>query len=363
MEEVPIKSKSRTKYLLITLIVLGFITTFVSGYFLSKLLASEQNVITSGAKPNITKRMPLPPDNINPSITNTPEIPQDSTKFSPGAHYFDDTIMVVTKDEPRLNLVATVSRSQQDSGYAQSSRVSYFDGSKWTRTSASNKTGDSSIVSNNLVNNWATIIDPTRVLKQTVQGKITINNTAVFFSTGDLKNEISMRSLPGYTKFISYGVGTLTVNGVTRSAYVSYTRIYSLNASDIQFYDQPLGLTTDYIAFWDKKDNFYHVDRTSVDKPTSKYQTHEIGVMDDLNGTVSKAFNVTINRDSATPPLQYSVSILGSINAKLNFKRVNEINKAPNGPYTWYMGGIEGTVTTASGEVLDGVGLVEYIKD
>ncbi len=364
MEEIQVKSKGKTKYLLLALVVIGFVTTFASGYFLSKLLSSERNITTGTAKPFI-REMPVPPNETPvPTEARMPEIPQDSTKFTPGAHYFDDTIMVVTKDTPRLNLIASVARTEkQEGGFAQSSRASYFDGSKWTRTSVGNNAPDSAIVSNNLVNNWATTIDPSRVLKQTAQGKITINNTPVFFSTGDLKNEISMRSLPGYTKFISYGSGTLTVNGVTHNAYIAYTRIYSLNASDIQFYNEPFGLTTDYIAFWDSEDNFYHIDKTSVDKPTTKYQTHEIGVFEDKDGAVKKSFAVEIDRDSQTPPTKYTASILGSINAKLNFTRINEVNKSPNGPYKWYLGGIEGTVTNSNGETLNGVGIVEYIHN
>jgi hypothetical protein len=364
VEEVQLKSKSKTKYILVILIVVGFISTFTSGYLLSKLLSSERNATTGITNTNI-KGIPLPPNETPvPTSARMPEIPQDSTKFLPGAHYFDDTIMIVTKDTPRINLISSVTRIEQEAGdFAQSSRASYFDGTKWTRTTASNKAPDSAIVSNNLVNNWATTIDPSRVLKQTAQGKITINNTPIFFSTGDLKNEISMRSLPGYTKFISYGLGTLTVNGVTHNAYIAYTRIYSLNASDIQFYNEPFGLTTDYIAFWDSEDNFYHIDKTSVDKPTTKYQTHEIGVFEEKDGAVSKSFTVEIDRDSQIPPTKYTASILGSINAKLNFTRINEVNKAPNGPYKWYLGGIEGTVTNSVGEILNGVGIVEYIHN
>ena len=363
MEEVQLKSKSKTKYILVILIVVGFLTAFFSGYFLSRMLATEKNATTTSIKKG-NKEISAPQD--KPEIVNEkiPEIPQDSTKFLPGAHYFDDTIMIVTKDTPRINLISSVTRIEQEEGdFAQSTRASYFDGSKWTRTTASNKAPDSAIVSNNLVNNWATTIDPSRVLRQTAQGKITINSTPIFFSTGDLKNEISMRSLPGYTKFISYGSGTITVNGVARNAYVAYTRIYSLNASDIQFYNEPFGLTTDYIAFWDSNDNFYHIDKTSVDRPTPKYQTHEIGVFEDKDGAVRKAFAVRIDRDSEVPPTKYAASILGSINARLNFTRINEVNKAPNGSYKWYLGGIEGTVTNSNGETLNGVGIVEYIHN
>lgn len=354
-------SKHIPKVLIILLVVIGFITTFASGYFLSHLFATEQNV-TTGTKPP-AKNIPYVKDATPYPTSNNPQVEQDSTKFLPGKHYFDDTIMIVTKDKPQINVVATVTRAEQDNNYAQSMRVSYYDGTNWTRQSASKTSTDSTIISNNLVKSWNTTIDPSRVLKQTAQGEITINNSSLVFSTGVLQNEIAIRSLPGYTKFLSNGTGTLTVNGVSHQAYILYTRIYSLNAAEIQFYNQPFGVTTDYIAFWDTQGNFYHVDATSVDKPTPTYQTHQLGIMEDTNGAVEKTFSVTVNRDSKNPPEQYTATLNSPIGATLKFNRVNGINKAPNGSFTWYMGNIEGTVQRQNGQTLDGIGLVEYIHN
>lgn len=356
-----ISSKHLSKIFIILIIVIGFITTFVSGYFVSRLLATEQNITTG--KNTQTKNIPYISNITSNPTTNNPQVEQDSTKFLPGKHYFDDTIMIVTKDKPQINVVATVTRAEQDNNYAQSTRVSYYDGSNWTRQSASKISQDSTIVSNNLVKSWNTTIDPSRVLKQTAQGEITINNSSLVFSTGVLQNEIGIRSLPGYTKFMSNGTGTLTVNGVAHQVYVLYTRIYSLNAAEIQFYNQPFGVTTDYIAFWDTQGNFYHVDATSVDKPTPTYQTHQLGIMEDTNGAVEKTFSVTVNRDSKNPPEKYTASLNNPIGATLNFNRVNGINKAPDGSFTWYMGNIEGTVQRPNSESLSGIGLVEYIHN
>lgn len=349
------------KIFIIIVIVIGFITTFASGYFLSHLLTTEQNV-TTGATPQ-TKNIPYVKDATPYPTSDNPQVAQDSTKFLPGKHYFDDTIMIVTKDKPQINVVATVTRAEQDNDYAQSTRVSYYDGGNWTRQSASKTSQDSTIVSNNLVKSWNTTIDPSRVLKQTAQGEITINNSSLVFSTGVLQNEIGIRSLPGYTKFISNGTGTLTVNGAAHQAYMLYTRIYSLNAAEIQFYNQPFGVTTDYIAFWDTQGNFYHVDATSVDKQTPTYQTHQLGIIEDTDGAVEKTFSVTVNRDSKNPPEQYTASLNSPIGVTLNFNRVNGINKAPNGSFTWYMGNIEGSVQKNNGESLQGIGLVEYIHN
>lgn len=360
--QVPTASfRHLSKFFILAVVIIGFITTFASGYILSQMISTEKNV-TTATKPQ-AKNIPYVANSTPYPTANNPQVEQDSTKFLPGKHYFDDTIMIVTKDKPQINLVATVTRAEQDKNYAQSTRVSYYDGANWTRQSASKTAQDSTIISNNLVKSWNTTIDPSRVLKQTAQGEITINNSSLVFSTGVLQNEIGIRSLPGYTKFISNGTGTLTVNGVSHQVYILYTRIYSLNASEIQFYNQPFGVTTDYIAFWDSQGNLYHVDATGVDKPTPTYQTHQLGIMEDVIGAVTKTFSVTVNRDSKNPPEKYTVSLNSPIGATLNFNRVNGINKAPNGSFTWYMGNIEGTVKKANGEILNGIGLVEYIHN
>lgn len=354
-------SKHVSKISIAIVLVIGFLTTFASGYFLAQLLATEKNVTTG--QTSQAKITPSPAFVTPYPIINTSQVVQDSTKFLPGKHYFDDTIMVLTKDRPQISLVATVTRAEQESNYAQNTRVSYFDGTNWTRKSDSKTITDSTIVSNNLVKSWNTTIDPSRVLKQTAQGEITINNTSIRFWTSVLQNEIGIRSLPGYTKFMSEGTGTLTINGLEHQAYILYTRIYSLNATEIQFYNQPFGVTTDWIAFWDTQGNFYHVDATGVDKPTQTYQTHQLGIMEDTNGAVTKTFSLSINRDAKNPPTEYSVSMNSSIGATLRFNRIDANNKAPNGSFTWYMGNIEGSVQKNNGESLQGIGIVEYIHN
>src|SRR6266849_4975398 len=102
----PVKSsaKNMSKILIFVAIILGFLTTFVSCFFLSRLLSTEKPTLTS----------------------NNPQIVQDSTKFLPGKYYFDDTIMLITKDKPQITLVATVTRNQGDTDYVQNTRVSYY---------------------------------------------------------------------------------------------------------------------------------------------------------------------------------------------------------------------------------------------
>lgn len=303
------------------------------------------------------------------SITPTPTETGVSTPtgiplhFQPGTFYFDDTIFVITKDKPQINVIATVTRKQLSTAYIQNSRVGYFDGTDWVRKSDDRETPDSTIVGNPLVKRWDIEIDSSRVLKESVQGEILFDAHTLTFSTGTLHNEMIVRSLPGYTKVLSQGSGTLSVNGITRPAHVLYSRIYSLNAKDIQFYNQPLGVTTDWVAFWDTNGNFYHVDTTQVDRPTPIYQTHQLGIMEDTNGAVTKTFTITVSRDTEIPPLQFSVSLHNPISSILNLKRINGVNKAPNSSYIWYLGTIEGTVKASNGESIPGIGLFEYIHD
>lgn len=357
------KRNTVLKFFLILLIILGFVGAFGGGYFLKDLLKKEnvtQNIIQSSPMPSANSQS----NSQKPIIQNEPSIIAETTKFLPGKHYFDDTIMAIAKDKPYYSLVATVTRQQQGSNYAQNSRVSYFDGKSWVRKQDSKTIPDNNIVSNSLIKSWSTSIDQSRVLKETDNGEININNSTISFSSGLLQNEISIRSLPGYTKFISKGDGFLTINGIKYSAYILYTRIYSLNSSDIQFYNQPFGLTTDWLVFWDTDGNMYHVDATNVTNPTLIYQTHKLGVLEDKDGTVFKTFQVTVNRDSLIPPNKYTIGLGSSIDSVLDLNLLDSINKAPNDSYKWYMGHVTGTVQRGEGgQVLNGVGLIEYIHN
>ncbi len=348
----------KTVIVIIALLLCGFVATFISGFYLSDVFSRE--------KPTAVIQ-----NELNPSPTETPteandilEEIQESTNFIPGMNFFDDTIMLVSKQEPHISLIATATRHQNEQGYTQNTRVSYFNGNDWARKLAQNATSDSAIVSNALFKRWEIDINKSRVLKQRVDGEILIGGDALAFSTSELENEIGMRSLPGYTKFMSNGSGTLKVNGNNLAVHVLYTRIYSLNSADIQFYNQPLGLTTDWVAFWDNQGNFYHIDNTQVDRPTPIYESHQIGVLKSADSSVLKSFSLEVQRDGNTPPTDYVVNIHNPIRKKLRFSLKNNINKSSNKSMTWFMGSIAGTVIDeASESTIEGFGLVEYIHN
>ncbi len=346
------KKKTFLKIIILLIIAVGFATSFASGFYLNQLLKSEKNVTTE-------KPMVNPPTTQN----NAPQLEQDSTKFLPGKFYFDDTLIAITKESTPRSIVATATRIQQESDYAQNTRVSYFDGSNWQRKIVSHTNPDSAMVSDKVIKNWQTKIDPSRVLKESSVGEIQMDNTKIIFSTGPLENEISIRSLPGYTKFLSRGEGSLTIDGKEVPAHLLYTHIYSSNAQEIQFYNQPFGLTTDWIAFWDEEGNFYHMDATQVDKPTSTYQTHKLGIFETLQGQVTKTFDLSIERDTNNPPSSYKISLNSPINLSIDLTRTNSLNKAPDNSFTWFSGNVSGSVTKTNGQKINGVGLVEYIHN
>lgn len=321
----------------IILIIIGSVGLFFSGYFTKSLLTVETNIKDTSKKP----------------IDVTHDDDGESTLFLPDKHYFDDTIVLISKNEPHYTLVATANRSENNDGkYVQGTRISFFNGSDWKRIIRSDINSDSGIKSNNFINSWTIDFDKSRVLKQKIDGQLNINETIVEFSTQVMENEIGIRSLPGYTKFMSEGDGTIIINGEPFESYVLYTRIYSSNSSELFKYDGNIGLLTDWVAFWDNEGNFYHIDSTEVKNPIPNYQTHSIGVVKDPIGSILKTFTVGVRKDENNPPLNYEVNLGYPINKVLKFDKYNDINKAPNNSYSWHMGNIKSS---------DGIGLVEYI--
>lgn len=344
--KVPSSPNTPSVWPVITLFTLSVIAAFTGGYFLKSLSSSE--VIN-------------PPPAITPTAEPTEIVqrPGTGTNIQSGKNYYDDTLLAITESSPHKILVATATRHEQDQGVTQGSRVSYLDGGSWTRKTQSETNNDTAINTNNLIVGWDINIDPSKVLKQSVTGKITINQNNILFNTGTLSNNIGIRSLPGYTKFMSNGIGTLTINNNEQRSKILYTRIYSNNSNELQFYDSPFGLTTHWLAFWDQDGNFYHLDSTNVAVPTAKYQSHQLGVKVDNQGRVSKTFQVTIETSNENPPKSYKISFGTPIKQTIELKIGSSNNKAPGNTYSWFMSDVTGTVDGSS----SGYGAVEYIHN
>jgi hypothetical protein len=344
---------------LVLVLILSLISSFATGYFVHGLLTSQT---TKPYLPeNRTNRIPISTSPLTP--TPASEDPQLSTQFLPGKFYFNDTIFVIARNTQRQTLIATAARTEQDSAFEQSSRVSYFDGNAWHRVSTQQSHPDATIVSNKIIRKWELMIDPSRVLKESVQGEMMIDGITASFVSDTFTNEIVMRSLPGYTKLMSVTSGKIRIGTQEIPADILYSRIYSLNAADIQFYNEPLGLTTDWIAFWASDGSFYHVDATKVEKPTSIYQTHQIAVRKDAVGNVNKTFTVTVQRDTNTPPSNYNISLPTPITATIELTNRTSVNKAPNNSFDWYMSTVDGVLTREDGSKISGFGLAEYIHN
>lgn len=347
--------------LVMVVLVFGFISTFLTGAYVTSLFLKEKGMSAKPPVCPVTSCKPV----ILPIISDDSSSAeaQLSTKFILGKHFFVDAFMAVTKSTPHKTIVASDTRNEQDSGFLHNTKVSFFNGTSWSRKSDFKTLPDSTIVSNQYIKSWSIATDETRVLKQSVNGEIALDSNKIVFSTGTLQNEIGMRSMPGYTRFMSQGTGRVWINGVEEEAYVLYNRTYSLNSSDIQFYSQPLGLLTDWIAFWDTENNFYHVDVTNVAKPTAIYQTHQIAILDDNNHGVYKTFSVDIKRDTNNLPSHYTVSLNAPINVILDFDRKDYYNRSVNESLPWIMGNIEGSVTGTNGQKIKGIGILEYINN
>ncbi len=350
-------NKDWTNIVLVVMVLFGFVSAFLGGMVLQRTIISEQRG---------TEIVPPPIVAVTPTIIELPD--GDVSEVQPGTGmlkdkaYFDDTVMLVSEETPRQVLVATVTRSDKGNIWQQTGRVSFFDGEKWTRKTNNGTTESSEIASSSLIKKWKIEIDPSRVLKQSVKGEVTVGTNQIGFETGLMTNEIGMRSLPGYTKFMSNGNGIIIMNGRRIPAKLIYTRIYSMNSVDIQFYSGQFGLMTDWIAFWDNEGNFYHIDKTNVVNPTEIYKTHEIGILEDKNGSVTKTFSVSVTRDNQMPPEKYEVGMATPLGVDLLLVRGGFIDKAPNGSFKWFMGTVEGTVKTKTGE-RTGFGVVEYIQN
>jgi hypothetical protein len=269
---------------------------------------------------------------------------------------------MVAKEAPHEVVVVSASRNEMVKKIVQTTRMSYFDGNKWDRKVAYGLVANAGIVHDSIIKEWTVDIDSTRILKQSSKGKLAFGGTNISFNTGELLNEMGIRSLPGYTKFISAGEGTFSIDGKSKPAYVLYERIYSLNDSEIQFYDTPLGVTTYWLAFWDEEGNFYHLDRSDVTRPTRVYESHKFGVVKKPDGSVTKTFDVIGSRNDEINPTVFNFKINAPVNAQINTNVTSSLDKKTAREVIWRMNSVTGSVKK-DGKDIKGIGLVEIVKD
>ncbi len=345
-----IERPTNKKYIFIGIILffLSIISTFVGGLYFGKLIS----INNQSFKPIISPTSIPKPITITQTNSFIEEKPENNSLYIKNKQYFEDTLIAITNSTPNKIIVATITRQEVDSGSNQNTRVSYFDGKNWIRKTTYKHYDTAAIYTNNIINKWNINIDESRVLKQNVVGTIKIDNNIIDFDTKTITNNITIRSLPGYTKFMSTSEGDLIINGVFYPSKILYTRIYSNNSKEIQFYDTPLGLTTYWLVFWDENGNFYHVDSTYVNNPTDIYKTHQLGVVVKNDGSVTKTFEVKVDIDNNKMPHLYNIELGSPLNKIINFIANDYINKAPNNSYNWYMSSGIGEVNNLKGEYI-----------
>lgn len=343
---------NRSKLLILLAVVMIAVISFGSGYLLNNLLPSD--LTPDSAKPT-PQPSPLP------SSSPDPVTPNNFESFTPGDHYYVDTVFLVTKEEPHYTLIATSSRNEEGGEFVHSSKVSYFDGQDWTRETTTKKADGSKIEPDEIIRSWNIDINQTRVLKEMIDGEIVVKDIVFKFDTGELQSDFAVRSLPSYTKFLSPGEGSLTIDDQHYDTYVLYSRVYSSNAAGIQFYDDPFDITTSWMAFWDIEGNFYHLDVTDVAEVADIYGDHKIGVVKYKDGLMAKTFEPVITMSGEIPPTNYTIEFPSPIDSSLVIESTHSLNKFPNSSYDWYTSMIEGKVILNSGSEINGLGIAEYI--
>lgn len=316
-------------FLIVFTLVLTILGAFYSGFFLKNLL------------------------------TNNPETLETPKNMMP---YFSDQIIIVTKDKPHLTLIAFASRFSKDNiSYTHRQKVFYFNGKEWQSESANTISEELKIADTSIIPTWNVVDDRSRILKQSINGVVQVDNNNIEFDVPLITNELGVRSVPSYTVYKSEADGELTVNGEKHESYVLYDRTYSYNAEiGLISTTNPIGINTHWVAFWDIDGNFYNVDETTIDdNDKGPYKSHSIAIFKDKDEKVQKSFTLDIQKNGKKG---YQINILEKINRSMTVNFLNSINKNPtNQTVDNQTGQLEGEVKLENGKTIKGFGIYEYI--
>lgn len=359
----PLNKNPFSKVAFIILGIFSILSLIGLGYFLAKIDKPTPTVIPKEDKPIEESVIPTEIDNNELEISE-PNSPQDGSAVRDGDRYYNDTIFLITKNSPRQILVATVSRTGKDNRFTQTSRISYFDGESWSRDQTSVTNQYSNISNDKITKSWDIELHQTRVMRQTVKGTVQLDGTEFNFNTETLNNEISVRSLPEYTKFISSASGTFkATNQNPKDAYVLYSRIYSTDAKTILVYDNDFSYKTNWLAFWGNDGSFYHFDKTQVNSTVPNYTSHAIGFETSKDGILKRTFNLSTSTDNTDNPNIINYNFDLPIYKSIQIKSENSFQKYPTIKYPWVMGYATGTIKDPNGKEINGIGIYEYINN
>lgn len=339
---------------------MAFIIVFVFGLFLGRTPQNKKNSQIVSISPTAA---PTEIVEENTSLTPTPVSEIPLVQFLPNKQYFDDTYVAIQRDAPHAAIVLSTSRVEQQQNFVEYTKVNYFDGQVWNRKTVTTTIPSSDIKTNSLLRSWtnASEIDQNQSSPPPL-AEVQLPTGSITFTSTNLQNEISLQSLPGSTKFIYQGLGSITIKGDTTPAYVFYSRTYSFNAVDLAFLAHPENLTSNWFLFWDKENTFYYLDNHNVPGSTSPIQNFQIGVRESSGQVVLRTTGISISSQKENQINNFNVIFSNPINEKVELPEQNTINKADTKAYQWIMELGEGKVIKREGRTVIGVGLVEYIR-
>jgi len=134
--------------------------------------------------------------------------------------------------------------------------------------------------------------------------KLNVEGKDVIITADDLNSDFIVRNTPEYTKYISIGKALVSLEDSTSplSANTAVEKIYSNNYNKYVFPKgyESLKPETDYLAFWDKKNDFYLIDSTKISEANPDYPPHTWVLHKKNDGTIQKKFeaNVVYNKEA-----------------------------------------------------------------
>ena len=288
------------------------------------------------------------------SLTPTPVSEVPHVQFLPNKQYFDDTYVAIQQDSPHAAIVVSTSRVEQQQNFVEYTKVNYFDGQLWNRKTVTTTIPSSDIKTNSLLRSWTNGLNVKQSQYSLPLAKVQLPTGPITFTSANLQNEISLQSLPGSTKFIYQGLGTITIKDDTTPAYVFYSRTYSFNAIDLAFLAHPENLTSNWFLFWDKENTFYYLDNHSVPGSENPIQNFQIGVRESFDHSVVRTPEVNTSFQKDNQLSSYEATFNTPVNERVLLPEQNVVNKANSKAYQWIMGLGEGKVIKREGRSVSG---------
>lgn len=343
------------KFILIGVILIGLPLTFSLGLLLNnKGNATPQR--SQDPTPTTVSEAPSP-------VLSTQQTEQPAQiAYLAGKKYFDDSIAVITKQEPHRVLFLSFSRSELQKNFTQYTKVNYYNGATWLRESVTSTNTTGQVSTNPLVNQWTITAKPLTSRNQNAAGQlaIKIENQTVSFIQVKQSYEVSVRALPGFTKFTYYGEGTLkTVDG-EQPAYVVYSQAYADSASNYAFLNTPERLKSSWMVFWDQDGNVYQSESLSSQQKNNVYQNYTFGnIYSPATEQFLRVAEVTEQRTSQNNQTQ--VNFRANPDVRVTYQLNAPLNKSSDRSYMWRSAYITGTIQRQQDQKT-GVGLLEVLE-